>query len=191
MKTNTETTAPVLPAHLKIEILSRRVEENNHHFTVRLKNEKTGEAMKFPYSGGCLAFEPDLSLVYDSFENRDGEQVRTGIKRGMEKIPALLKDWRKDVQVKARTQFAEDRRVAVMEAVNKTANVKTADVLYSLLSDMDAGAESFKDFCDNYGYDTDSRKAWKTWEDCKHISQEFQRVAGSDIKAIREALADY
>jgi hypothetical protein len=40
---------------------------------------------------------------------------------------------------------------------------KLADVLYSLLLDGEAADETFEDWCANYGYDSDSRKAEATF----------------------------
>ncbi len=65
-------------------------------------------------------------------------------------------------------------------------------VLHSLLMDMDAGAESFQDFCDNFGYDNDSIKALNTYHDCQKLGTEFRRVMGREtIAVLREVLADY
>ena len=40
------------------------------------------------------------------------------------------------------------------------------EVIYSLLCDGQAGSLSFEDFCSDFGYDTDSRRAYATWEAC-------------------------
>ena len=40
------------------------------------------------------------------------------------------------------------------------------EVIYALLSDSYAGSISFEDFCSEFGYDTDSRRAYTTWERC-------------------------
>lgn len=40
------------------------------------------------------------------------------------------------------------------------------DVMECLLGDYDAGQMDFKEFCDTFGYDTDSRKAWGIHNEC-------------------------
>lgn len=66
-----------------------------------------------------------------------------------------------------------------------------AAVLASLVSDADAGSESFEDFCSNLGYDPDSRKAEKIWKACKQIAPKIKKFLGSDYRAVAEAAAEY
>lgn len=57
-----------------------------------------------------------------------------------------------------------------------------AEVLDSLASDA-AGVENARDFadwCGEYGYDTDSRKAERTYRACARIAKRLQRLCGSD-----------
>jgi hypothetical protein len=42
-----------------------------------------------------------------------------------------------------------------------------ADVLHCALSDAEACGRSFQSWCGDYGYDTDSRKAFATYEACQ------------------------
>lgn len=44
-----------------------------------------------------------------------------------------------------------------------------ADVLCSLQSDCASGDLSFDEFCAEFGYDSDSRKAYATWEACTSL----------------------
>ena len=53
------TQKPVLPTTLELEIMVKWLEDKQHKFTLRLKNTATGQDMRFPYSGGCLAFLPE------------------------------------------------------------------------------------------------------------------------------------
>jgi len=57
-----------------------------------------------------------------------------------------------------------------------TTEPSVADVFGSLLSDHEAGNQSFGDFCSDFGYDEDSRKAYATWEACQEISDKFQAM---------------
>lgn len=67
-----------------------------------------------------------------------------------------------------------------------------ADVLHSLIADSSATGQSFADWCSDFGYDTDSRKAFATYEACQQnadkLARLFDRVAR---EALIEALQDY
>ena len=68
------------------------------------------------------------------------------------------------------------------------------DVMYSLLLDgsPDFDAMSFDDWCGDYGYDTDSRKAEQTYKQCLEIGQQLRGALGGDvIDQLREAYKDY
>ena len=64
------------------------------------------------------------------------------------------------------------------------------DVLHSLVNDAEAENMSFQDWCDNFGYDTDSRKALDLYLLCQENAQRL-RKAGVNIEAERERLANY
>lgn len=62
-----------------------------------------------------------------------------------------------------------------------------ADVLSAFecfVSDALAGRDSFEDFCAEFGYDTDSRRAERTWKACKRSWEKLIRVSGYDINEI-------
>lgn len=64
------------------------------------------------------------------------------------------------------------------------------DVLYSLVSDSDAiEYPTFEEWADNYGYDTDSRSAEKTYRACLEIGLKLRHML--DLDAAREAFEDY
>ena len=56
-----------------------------------------------------------------------------------------------------------------------------ADVLYSVIMDTSAGEYDFDDFCGEFGYDDDSRKAEKTWKSCKTIARKTRQFLGDDF----------
>lgn len=67
-----------------------------------------------------------------------------------------------------------------------------ADVLYCLVSDADAGLESFRDFCGNFGHDMDSRHALDLYLTCQETYTELRAFLGSDNFAVlREASRDH
>jgi hypothetical protein len=52
-----------------------------------------------------------------------------------------------------------------------------------LLSDARAGLEndSFEAFCSEFGYDTDSRTAERTYNACRDCAAAMQRILGDDF----------
>ena len=63
-------------------------------------------------------------------------------------------------------------------------------VLYSLLLDASGADENFYDWCDNYGYDSDSRKALATYEACciirADVNKFFTAAERAELAAILE-----
>lgn len=67
-----------------------------------------------------------------------------------------------------------------------------ANVLYCLLSDMEAIEYTFDDWCANFGYDTDSRKAEKIFHACMEEGKKLLKIFTKDqIEELREVLQDY
>ena len=63
-------------------------------------------------------------------------------------------------------------------------------VLSSLLLDSSAVDQSFEDWCGEFGYDTDSRKAEATYNACRKSGEKLQRLLGDDFEAFRSAEND-
>lgn len=55
---------------------------------------------------------------------------------------------------------------------------KLESVLESLSMDISSARDSFQDFCDNCGYDQDSRKAESIYNACKAIAKDLEAVIG-------------
>lgn len=67
-----------------------------------------------------------------------------------------------------------------------------ASVLYCLLSDIDCGADTFQDFCDNLGYDSDSMSAHKIYLACQENGHKLRNVLNNNtIEQLQELLQDY
>jgi len=67
-----------------------------------------------------------------------------------------------------------------------------ADVLYCLLSDTDAGMCTFSEFCNEFGYDSDSIKAFKTYQACQESTDKIKSLFNSkQIEELKELLQDY
>ena len=54
-------------------------------------------------------------------------------------------------------------------------------VFYCFLSDAISGMSYFEAFCDDYGYDTDSRTAEKAWRACRRSWEKFFRLSGYSV----------
>lgn len=68
--------------------------------------------------------------------------------------------------------------------------LKTADILYSLVVDSDCiTCGSFEDWCSNYGYDTDSIKANKIYNDCLQIGLKMN--SAFNLPELQELFQDY
>lgn len=57
---------------------------------------------------------------------------------------------------------------------------KADEVLDCLASDASGADEGFGEFCDNFGYDQDSRKAEKIYKACRHNSERLKKFLGDD-----------
>lgn len=67
-----------------------------------------------------------------------------------------------------------------------------AGVLHSLLLDSGASGQSFADWCDDFGYDSDSRKALSTYEACQRGGDKLRKVfTAVQIETLRDMLQDY
>lgn len=67
-----------------------------------------------------------------------------------------------------------------------------ADVLYSLIRDAEGAEQSFSNWCADYGYSTDSRKAFATYEACQNEGDKLRRVfTRAQVPALSEALSEY
>lgn len=65
------------------------------------------------------------------------------------------------------------------------AHTKEPDVegcLDCLLSDAQGGGQSFADFCGDFGYDVDSRKAEATWKACQKSAKGLRKLLGRDFE---------
>lgn len=67
-----------------------------------------------------------------------------------------------------------------------------AGVLYSLLLDSSAAGVSFGEWCGDFGYDTDSRKALGIYEACQQNGDMLKKIFNPEqLKTLSELLQDY
>ena len=69
---------------------------------------------------------------------------------------------------------------------------QAADVLYCLLLDMQAHESSLDDWCNDFGYDSDSIKAKTIYDACNSIYFDMMAIfTNEQIEALNELLQDY
>ena len=60
------------------------------------------------------------------------------------------------------------------------------------VDDAVSGEYSFEDFCSEFGYDEDSRKAEKAWKSCRRSAKKLNRLtSGADAYELLEDLEEY
>lgn len=57
---------------------------------------------------------------------------------------------------------------------------RTRDVLYALANDYSVGNQTFREFCSNYGYEYDSRKALDLYLETQDVGDNLMRLLGTD-----------
>lgn len=95
----------------------------------------------------------------------------------------------------ARSQFERSPKMAYdrrqLEAAGVPQAPHAADVLHSLVSDDTHGA-SFRDWCADFGYDEDSRKALALYEQCQRQTDDARTFFGRELfEKFGEILQDY
>ncbi len=84
------------------------------------------------------------------------------------------------------TKWPGKRRIDVQfsQGSAHTVDPTAADVLDCLASDASGAEQSFEDWCSDYGYDTDSRKAEKTYKACVSIRERLMAFLGADFNDV-------
>jgi hypothetical protein len=66
------------------------------------------------------------------------------------------------------------------------------DIMYSLLLDASAIDESFNNWCDNFGYESDSIKAFNIYQECCNTAKELSKLfTRAELADMRGQLQDY
>ena len=119
--------------------------------------------------------------------------INLEVKEAFKTDEDLKDDWRKNAnkyQVKI-SYFGKSYVTDYYMGSALTREPDKKDILYSMLmdnvSDMD-----FDEFCCEFGYDNDSIKALKIYEECQHETKALHNMFDSDeIDMLRELLEDY
>ena len=69
---------------------------------------------------------------------------------------------------------------------------KNSDIMYNLLMDSEASDYSFSEWCDCFGYDSDSISALNIYQACENIGKNLRKVfTAEQMQQMRAALEDY
>lgn len=84
------------------------------------------------------------------------------------------------------------RYLARVEEMRKPVAPHAASVLHSLILDSSAVGQSFESWCADFGYDSDSRKAYATYEECQRNADKLARIFDHATREkLGELLQDY
>ena len=64
------------------------------------------------------------------------------------------------------------------------------NAFYAFVDDAISGEMSFDEFCSEFGYDSDSRRAEKTWKACKRATAKLHRIYDGDIYDLANELQE-
>lgn len=90
------------------------------------------------------------------------------------------------------TRGAESFETTYRQGMSHEDGPSLVAVLACLMSDANAGElGSFEDFCGEYGYDTDSRRAEATYNACRESAAAMRRLLGEHFDAVAEAAREH
>ena len=94
--------------------------------------------------------------------------------------------WDMDVHKWRCTLRYQGRRMSVMfyQGMAHTEAPTADEVLECLASDVGCASDSFAEWCANFGYDTDSRKALATYRQIRRQAQRLSELLGNDYQAV-------
>lgn len=149
--------------------------------------------------------KPWPHIAYDVTLKRNGRSIWSGPYhlgvghvKGFPHGRLSMHEWSKldPVGHAARIPYDASAEARIAENLAKAQKVtpKLADVIYSLLMDGSAyfDAQTFEDWCNEYGYDTDSRKAETIWKACDEIGRNLARAFNTqELEELREAASNH
>lgn len=127
------------------------------------------------YKGKSEAF--DYFAGYGCAQDALRKMEKTAIRFGWADsglITAILKHG-------AHRLISQDKVREVMTELCKVWKPKAEDLLNCLSLDAQAGCEIFSDFCANFGYDEDSRKAESIHRECQKTADKLRSLLGRGL----------
>lgn len=120
-------------------------------------------------------------------------KIRADVKYGndepMDDTDSKDADWRRSANPWTVTLKMGKRRLTVPFWTGSalTSEPTPADVLSCLVSDARSGEMSFSEFCSEFGYDTDSRRAERTHAACAKFAPRVRRFLGDAFDDVASA----
>ena len=82
--------------------------------------------------------------------------------------------------------------LAALDAARVPKPPHVASLLFSLIRDSQAATQSFKDWCEECGYNTDSRMALEMYLECQEIESKLRAAVGCDnLARLKTLFEDY
>ena len=142
------------------------------------------------HSNPCM--DNDITASIDSMDHWSVQLLRPGYPTmtliysmgiGHRRIPSQPE---KRYPLHIKTLYDEDQA-----AKFKPVKPKLVDVLYSLISDSSVIDFTFEEWCGEFGYDIDSRKAEHIFRACSKQGKQIRKLLGNNFESIQVALQDY
>lgn len=149
-----------------------------------------GVAVSVAFGGATKRDDWECDRWYFTF-TRDGREERfeyfTGT--GHRKVPNKRLEAEMEREIKSRHS---SWRTSIVAKYVKPVEPHMAGVLHSLILDSQAVGQSFDSWCGEFGYETDSRKAYATYQACMENGEKFARLFNAEQReALGNALQDY
>jgi len=126
----------------------------------------------------------DLDRVCDRLK------IRADVTYGVTgKAAENLDDWKRESNPWTVTLRFQRRRLTVPFWTGSliTTEPTAADVLSCLCSDARGGESTFEEFCSDFGYDTDSRKAERLYRECERSAKRVRQFLGDAFDEVANA----
>jgi len=147
-----------------------------------------------------LGYSIESTLIEDLYTGRDGNHMHkvTISYKGLSMDCEFTSGWGDRTNPKTGKPPIQARsgRLTVLESHHNAHTVPNdpslEDVIYSLLMDASVGrnALSFGEFCDDLGYDEDSRKAYNVFTSCQEQYTKLKRLC-VDLDSLDELYEDF
>ncbi|QCQ61615.1 hypothetical protein barba126A_phanotate59 [Rheinheimera phage vB_RspM_barba_12-6A] len=151
------------------------------------------------YNGTKKAFDDKnimdswaVKIGLHEFEYYTGVGHRISCLKNMYKLTTKQLDGVKDLKELLGKDRLDNTVFKLSDGVSYAVSPTQASVLYCLLLDASGAEENFYDWCANFGYETDSRKAIDIHNACCDILLKMRKIFTSAQRAeLSELLQDY
>ena len=162
----------------------------------------TLESVFVPFSQSRNKAEKSPSLNWKVTLKKSGKDIlTTDYMAGCGHCPSYQQggkfESRKQTEYECEKGIKAGRWSYGMNRIQPTAKItpilpKIEDVVHSLVMDSEVLEYDFAEWCGNFGYQEDSRKAEQIYNDCMQIALKINRSLGTDgLNTLREVYQDY